>query len=129
MIVVGGLILALNLAVVAVVNSDTNPVGVQNAPRAIQSLTPERGALIQPQDDVGVDLVDTYTGVIKIDGVEIPEDQLTRIVPLGRVSFRPGPGREFARWGPGTHTAVVVYWPQNKTRKSSGSYAWQFKVG
>lgn len=128
-IIVVGLLLAANLAVFAVVQSDTNPVGVQNAPTAIQQLTPEPGALIQPQDTVSVDLVDTFTGVIKVDGVEIPEDQLTRIIALGEVAFRPGPGREFDRWSPGTHTAAVIFWPQTKTRASATGYTWQFKVG
>jgi len=128
-VVVVGLLLTANLVVFAVVSSDTNPVGVQNAPTVIEALTPERGALIQQQDDVGADLVDTFTGVLKVDGVEIPEDQLTRVVPLGKVSFRPGPGREFDRWSPGTHTAVVIFWSQTKTRKSASGYSWQFKVG
>lgn len=129
-ITVGLLLLAANLAVYAIVVSDTNPVGTGDAPRTVERLIPERGSLIRPQEDVGADLADDYTGVLLVDGTEVPEDQLQRVVELGQVSFRPGPGKDFERWSPGTHTATVVYWPQIRQRTSSSpTYSWDFKVG
>lgn len=129
-ITVGGLLLLANLVVYLLVTTNTNPVGTENLPSAVEQLLPDRGALIRPQEDVGVDLADDYTGVLLVDGVEIPEDQLQRVVPLGQVSFRPGVGKQFERWTPGDHTAVVVYWLQTETREHSSSrYSWRFKVG
>ena len=33
--------------------------------------------------------------------MEIPEDQLDRVVELGQISFRPGPGKEIATFAAG----------------------------
>jgi hypothetical protein len=124
----GGL-LAVNLLIVALVvggRSDSGPP----LPSEIESITPARGALIRPQEDVGVDLKDTYTGVILIDDHEIPEDQVTIRLGLGQVIFRPGEGKDIKVLRPGPHHATVEYWPQDKTRAEAGkSFTWQFTAG
>src|SRR3972149_2331635 len=85
----------LNLAVVALDESDTSPGG-RTLPSAIDSLTPAPGELVRLQDTVGADLRDDLTGVLLLDGVEIPEDQLERVVPLAQVTFRPGADKDLA---------------------------------
>lgn len=127
-IVVAGLVLVANLVVLAILSADTNP-SKQNQPSAVESVLPDSGSLIRPQEDVGADLRDDYTGVLLIDRQEVPLDQLTVVEPLGQVSFRPGPGKEITAFRPGTHTATVIYWPQEKSRKESSSFSWTFKVG
>jgi len=42
----------------------------------------ERGALTGLIDTITVDLRDDMSGVLVVDGVEIPEDQLERVVGL-----------------------------------------------
>src|ERR671924_154562 len=51
---------------------------------AVEALHPAAGDLDLRQGTIGVDLVDRYTGVLFIDGVEIPEDQLERVQGLGQ---------------------------------------------
>lgn len=128
-IVVGGLILAANLMIYTAFQTDTNPVATQDAPETIEGITPNQQALIRPQDDIGVDLADTHTGVLEVDGVEIPEDQLVRVVELGQVSFRPGPDREFERWSPGPHQVTVTFWPVEQSRSLARTYSWGFRAG
>ncbi|HEY8217102.1 MAG TPA: hypothetical protein VIH82_08205 [Acidimicrobiia bacterium] len=123
------LVAVLNLAVIALDESDTSPGG-RNLPSAVDSVTPAPGELVRLQDTVGADLRDDLTGVLVLDGTEIPEDQLERVIPLAEVTFRPGPGKDLAKLEPGEHTLVVLYWPQGKARPSRpASYSWSFRAG
>jgi len=105
-------------------------------PHAIESLTPTPGSVIRPQEDVGADLQDTYTGALFIDEKRIPQDQTKIILGLGQVSFRPGPNKEFTVLAPGNHHATILYWPQEKGDEDAArhagalkSYTWQFTAG
>lgn len=81
------------------------------------------------QSRIFVQLADNYTGVLVIDGREIPEDQLDRREGLNTVGFTPGPGLEIDELNPGERCAVVVYWPASSTREaSSTSYRWCWQV-
>ena len=124
-----GVLVGLNLIVFAfwsASSNDTRP----DTPVAIEFLIPVRNAVIRPQEAVGADLADNYTGVLIIDGHEIPEDQLTRVVELGQVMFQPGPGKEFTEFSPGRHRIEVIYWKQIDQRlPTSPGYTWQFTAG
>jgi hypothetical protein len=134
-IVVVALLVVVNLGIVLLRNSDTSPGGLHPLPATVQSVSPEPGSIAGPVDTITVDLDDSLTGVllVKHNGayVEIPEDQLDRVVELGQLSFRPGPGKEITRFTPGENDVVVLYW--SKTRiggrpKSPASYSWSFQV-
>jgi hypothetical protein len=128
-IVVGVLLAVVNLSVFLLSESDTRREG-RTYPNAIDTLSPAPGELIRPQDTITADLRGDLTGVLKIDGVEVPEDQTDRVVPLGELSFRPGTDKELEKFAPGAHTAAVLYWQQGKERpKEPTSYAWSFRVG
>jgi hypothetical protein len=127
------LVVVANLAVVVLDESDTSRPG-RTFPSAIDTVDPEPGELIRPSDTITVDLRDDLTGVLVLDGpggrVEIPEDQLDRVEPLGQLSFRPGPDRELTRFEPGEYTAIVLSWSQGEERPANpGSYSWRFRVG
>ena len=136
-IVALGVLAAINLLIVA---GHTGGKGQDNLgvppPVEIEALVPTPGAVIRPQEDVGADLKDTYTGALFIDDQRIPEDQ-TKIIPgLGQVSFRPGPNKEITALRPGHHYATIHYWPQEKgdedAARAAGavkSYTWQFTAG
>lgn len=123
----GGLV-AINLLVVAVVvggEEEGRPL-----PPEVESVTPAPNSTIRPQEDVGADLLDDFTGVLVIDGTEIPFDQLTIEPALGQVTFRPGEGKDILRLAPGRHSATVVYWPQIQNRQEAAkSYTWNFIAG
>jgi hypothetical protein len=128
-IVAVGLIAVLNLGVILIANSDTTPGGKVELPTDVESISPTNGALASLVDDVTVDLADNLTGVLVIDGHEIPEDQLNRIEELGVISFRPGPDKEFSRFLAGDNTVVVKYWPRTKPRpETPASYGWRFRA-
>ena len=121
---------AINLLVAAVVigGREEGP----ELPSTIEAVIPEPGAGILAQDDVGVDLLDTYTGYLQIDGVEIPADQMRFNLPLGELSFRPGENKEITRLEEGLHSATIFYWPQelgeDEGRSRARSFTWQFRA-
>lgn len=119
-------VVAVNLLVAAVVigGREEGP----ELPSNIESVIPTPGAGILAQDEVGADLVDTFTGVLLIDEVEVPEDQLTITKPLGQVSFRPGEGKDIVRFEEGLHSATIVYWSQDSSRGDARSFTWQFRA-
>ena len=129
-IVLGAVLLMLNLTIVMLANTDTTENGLKPLPNEIQSITPERGALTGLVDTITVDLRDDLSGVLVVDGVEIPEDQLERVVGLQQVTFRPGPGKEFSRFREGDNTVEVLYWPgrlQDRPAKPF-SFGWTFRA-
>ncbi len=122
----------LNLGIVLMSQSDTAPEGRTpvSANGAVESVSPGPGELARLQDTITADLRDDLTGVLLIDGQEVPEDQLERIVPLARVSFRPGADKDLQKFEPGQHTVVVYYWPQGKNRPANpAAYSWTFRAG
>jgi len=130
------MLIVVNLGIVLLNESDTSQGGGNPLPATIESVLPEPGAIVGPVATIVVDLDNSLTGVLLIrqNGgryVEIPEDQLDRVVELGQVSFRPGPGKEITRFEAGEIDVSVLYW--SKTRvggrpKHPASYSWSFQV-
>jgi hypothetical protein len=130
-VVVIALVVVVNLAIVLGHNTDTTPASSNRGglPATIESISPQRGELTGLIDDITVDLDDSYTGVLEVDGIEIPEDQLDRIEQLGVISFRPGPGKEIARLRAGENTVVVLYWLRTDPRPAKPfSFSWRFRA-
>jgi hypothetical protein len=123
------LLAVLNLGILLFSQSDTRREG-RNLPSTIDTLNPLPGEIIRVSDTITADLRNDLTGVLLIDGAEVPEDQTDRVVPLGEISFRPGSDKDLTKFTPGLHTATVLYWEQGKERpKKPGAYAWSFRAG
>jgi hypothetical protein len=131
-IVVAGLLAVANLGILLLNKADTSRTG-RDLPTAIDSLTPEPGEIIRPQDTVTADLSTGLTGVLVLSGPgfneRIPEDQLERVSPLGQVSFRPGPDHDIRQFTPGNWSAVVLFWKEGKREPlHPNSFGWSFRV-
>jgi hypothetical protein len=128
LIVVGGLLLAANIWIIAGVSQRTNKEPV--LPLAIEELIPKPGDLVSPQSTIGVNLANTLSGALELDDKVIPQDQLSVQPTEGIITFSPGPGKDIATLPQGQHTVTVVYWPRTSTQEQgSTSYSWTFKVG
>jgi hypothetical protein len=129
-VIVIALIAVLNLGFFLLRDTDTSTGGSRpELPATIEAISPERGELTGLVDDVEVDLQDQYTGVLEIDGREIPEDQLDRIEQLGVIAFRPGPGKELTRFNTGDNTVVVLYWLRTDPRPANPfTFSWRFRA-
>lgn len=123
------LLIVLNLGILLFSQSDTRRQG-RNLPNAVEVVDPAPGEIIRVADTITADLRNDLTGVLLIDGAEVPEDQTDRVAPLGQISFRPGPDKDLTKFSPGLHTATVLYWEQGKSRpKHPGAYSWTFLAG
>ena len=126
-IVAIALVAVLNLGVLLLSTSDTSVPGAAPIPDSIQAVSPEPGEITGLVDDVTADLSDDLTGVLVINGQEIPEDQLSRVTELGIVTFRPAPGKDITRFPAGVNTVVVEYWKRGAERPAHpASYVWHF---
>ncbi len=95
----------------------------------VERVSPRADTLALRQDRVVADLETGFDGVLQIDGVEIPDDQLQRTIELGIVSFAPGPEKEFESFAPGRHRARVVFWRVSEGRGSDDrTFEWVFNV-
>lgn len=97
-------------------------------PRVV-SVRPGPNELALRQDRIFAELDKAYTGVLIIDGREIPEDQLDHSEGLNTVGFSPGPGTEIGALQPGHRCASVVFWATTSSREASAqSYDWCWTV-
>jgi hypothetical protein len=131
-IVVAGVVAALNLGAVVLNNSDDTRTQGSGLPTTILSLQPRPGELIRPQDTITVELRADLTGTLVLDRQEIPPGQLAKQQAgiQNVVSFRPGPGTDLDQFSPGTHEVTVEYWSVTKPRPTNpGTYSWTFRVG
>jgi hypothetical protein len=127
-IVAIGLMIVASLVVFVGMSSDTKSTSDPDAlPSEIASTQPAPGTLSKPQQAVAVDLRDDLTGVLIIDGVEIPEDQLSRPTQ-NSMAFHPGPDKEVTRFTPGPHVVDVVYWPTIRTRDDAATFSFGFRT-
>ena len=128
-VLVVAMLILVNLAVILLRSADTSSTPNGALPTMIESVAPGNGEIVRITDTIAVDLNDGYTGVMAIDRAEVPEDQIERVVPLGQITFRPGPGKDIEQFSPGVHTVTVSYWPQTEDRPARpATYTWTFKA-
>jgi hypothetical protein len=110
----------------------TDPLPASSLDVAVELLTPAQGAVgVIRQAAIGVDLAPGWTGDLRINGVEIPEDQLNRNDPLNQFSFQPGEGKDIASLAPGRVVATAIIWrPLQGESREQGSrrVTWEFTV-
>lgn len=126
-VVVLAVLAAVAALIFAVVESDTG-TDPELTTSAVEELIPGRGDLEVRQARVGIDLAPGYTGVLVINGVEIPEDQLERVEPLNQIFFQPREGREIEAFEAGQVCVVAVYWREDGERSEGQSTQWCFDV-
>jgi hypothetical protein len=122
---------------------------------AIENRIPEPDSQVLSQSSVEVDLAPGWTGVLQINGIEIPADQLNCVDdcgrplcapgattapaastpgcrpaddPQGRVYFVPGEGKVFQELPTGPVVATTTFWRLTESPESSRTASWAFKV-
>jgi hypothetical protein len=94
----------------------------------VEQLFPARDAEALQQVQVGVDLGGRFTGVLVVDGTEVPESQLVRQPALNQVFFAPGEGQVVEEWEPGRNCVRAIVWPIIEGRAESRTIDWCFEV-
>jgi len=77
----------------------------------------------------GVDLRPGWTGVLIVNGVEIPEDQLDldNLESLGQVLFTPGDGKAIEQYEAGENCVTAVVWRVRESRAEARQVGRGFK--
>lgn len=127
-LIVAALVLVALAALVTagmLANTGTDgPVSVS----AVERFIPTEGSVVIRQARVGIDLAPGFTGVLIVDGVEIPEDQLDRVEALNEIYFAPREGTEIEAFEPGPLCMSALYWPVGADRSVARSTSWCFTV-
>ena len=122
----------------------------QKLPKEIESITPVRSATqVQQQEQIRVDLIEGYTGVLTVNGVELPTVGLDTVSQASQVpgqqvslppavifepgnytlSFTPTKGAGVEKFATGVNTVKVVYWKMTEGRRfAKPGFTWQFDV-
>jgi hypothetical protein len=147
MAIAAGLVIAGFGVIVSVTGDDAT-----NLPDEIESVIPVTDAVqVLSQSNVVVDLQSGFTGVLVIDGVELPTidlfdvDQAAELdLEPGRqvslppatvfesgnstLTFTPSDGAPVEEFASGRHEIQVIFWPVEESRASASSYTWSFNV-
>jgi hypothetical protein len=125
------LALAVPLVIAAVAVVAAFFVGGNDTPQAddriVEAIIPGNNDKVLQQAEVGIDLQSGWDASLTIDGIAIPLDQYTKIVPQGRVSFEPGPGKALEFLPAGQNCVVARYWPLSNPEQNF-SRSWCFTV-
>ncbi|MEX2625706.1 MAG: hypothetical protein WD225_02420 [Ilumatobacteraceae bacterium] len=115
-------------------------------PSAVEAVDPVPDAVsVPPQTSVFVDLDQGYTGVLVINGVEIPTFRIGQAeVEPGRqvdvppatifepgnatLTYTPSGDGPVARFEPGRQQVELIYWREDESRARAQSFGWLFNV-
>jgi hypothetical protein len=93
----------------------------------IGQVFPEPSAVAVRQDAIGADLDFDWTGRLRLDNHDIPDDQIDKIAGINRLSFTPGPEKEIVTLDEGRHCVNLIYWKTAETEETGGrTYTWCF---
>jgi hypothetical protein len=107
--------LGLALGVVIIVFSATKArtgADQQNLPEGVEAVRPERDAQVQRQTEIIVDLSPGYDGVLRLNGLEIPADQVSFDQGLNELIFPCRPNLDIGTTDSGDANATSARPPQ-----------------
>jgi hypothetical protein len=143
--------IALGIVLVLVgVGTSVTGKAAQKLPPEIQNITPVRSATqVQSQEKIEVDLIEGYTGVLIVNGVELPTFSLADLpqAPPGQqtdvnlppatifepgnntLTFTPTKGALIEKFATGINRVSLVYWKLTEGRNfAKPVFSWQFDV-
>ncbi len=122
-------VVAFALAYVTAQDGADDPVLEAGNADYVELLLPQRNAQVPQQSSVGIDLVADWTGVLVLNGTEIPEDQLQITPELGLIQYTPADDQAVEELRAGTNTITAVVWPRSESRETaSQNVTWTFEV-
>jgi hypothetical protein len=119
---------ALTGIAIAIGNGRTSPTAQADRSEAIDALVPNEGADVLRQSTVGIDLADGYLARLAVNGVTIPDDQLTGDRGLGQFLFTPGPDRALETLSGGQNCVIATYWRAAEGPERGQTVRWCFSA-
>ncbi len=119
----GGLVVAANHTVTG------EPEVEMSGTAIVEQRIPARGSEVLRQAQLGIDLALGYTGVLVVNGTEIPESQLLYRPELNQIFFSPGEGQVVDQLRAGENCVQPIVWKVESNR-ASGQYLdeWCFQA-
>jgi hypothetical protein len=110
-------------------NDGSNDIAVTDS-GPVERLIPPRDSEILRQEPVGVDLRPGWTGVLIVNNVEIPEDQVfdDNLESTGELTYTVGDGKAVEHWEAGQNCVTAVLWRVEETRDEARNVTWCFNV-
>ena len=97
--------------------------------KVVDALIPAANTQVPQQSSVGIDLVAGWDGVLRINGVEIPEDELVKTPQTWLIIFTPGDGKAVEEFETGRNCVTAVIWPIADGRGAADRQVpWCFEV-
>ena len=122
------LLLGVALALIVIFAVVFAPGGDEfRLPEAVESISPENDDTVLRQIDLTIDMAVGYEIELFVDGVPIPDDEITVTKATGRHVWRPGPAAVFPEWSYGLHSVHIIY-ERIAGGVDIGSVSWVFRV-
>ena len=99
-------------------------------PAGIATVYPKPGTpSVERQTVVFAELQPGFDGNLAINGRVIPDDQIDKLSTGNvRISFTPGPGKEFSQFPPDRNCAVLSFWHTGQSPSEGKQYSWCFNL-
>ncbi|HEY8523749.1 MAG TPA: hypothetical protein VIL48_02215 [Acidimicrobiales bacterium] len=95
----------------------------------VERLIPGRNDQVLAQAPIGIDLATGWSGVLVVNGTEIPEDELDITRELGLIQFTPQEGGTVEELRAGRNCVTAIVWPLSEGRTNgSRTIQWCFEV-
>jgi len=121
------LVLVPIVAIVLLAQHYSDP---DNSPQeaGIELLIPAPESKILQQAQVGIDLAAGYEGRLAVNGVPLPDDEVTAVPQLNQIFFQPGAAKAFEQWPAGRNCVVATFWRSETGPSQSAVRSWCFTV-
>lgn len=127
----GALLLVAALLVVLSARYEAGPDQPSLVDAAVQGFYPARESTVPRQTQIGIDLVPGWDADLRINGVDIPDDEERKVGGLNQVFFTPGKGEIIESLAPGEVVVTAFIWrpAQGETRENGArSVTWRYRA-
>lgn len=95
--------------------------------RIIEAISPPENSSVLQQSAISIDLQAGWDTSFVINGKPIPDDQLSKVISQGRVTFQPGQGKEIEFLQAAQNCVAATYWPLSNPEQKFKKQ-WCFKA-
>ncbi len=112
--------------VIAVDNGRTSPTNLADLNPAVNALLPPDGGTVLRQSTVGITVASGYQARLIVNGVSIPEGQMSGDTGLGQYHFTPGEGTILDTLHGGQNCITATYWRAAEGPGNGETTTWCF---
>ena len=121
-------LLGLALASVIIGAIFLAPAGTMTElPDPVEEIAPADGATVLRQTQLTINLKVGYSLELTIDGIRIPNNELTFTEATGQYRWRPSIEQTVKEWTTGLHS-VLIRWDRLTGLPDPGELSWSFRI-